>query len=698
MAEKVVLISADIDTTKAVKDAQALRTEVEKLKAKTEELKKTQGETSKEYVEANAQLKATQTELRSHENILGKVVAANKANTGSISQMRAELSVVSKAWADLSKEERLNSDTGKQLAARKLELTEALKAEEKATGDTRRNVGNYTEAMQGLPGPIGAATGSVQSLIGAMKALIKIPIIAVITGIVAIFAGLIKIFKSTDSGGTELAARMDQLRAVMDVLRQRAVSLISAFKELFSGNFKKAGEEFRDTFSEIGNQINIATKAAYDYAYAVDRIKDSESNYISQSAEMRNAIARLEYTAQDRTKSTAERKKALEEAIRLGEEESKKMGEFAKDRLDNEAQYLAARSGLRKEDVLSFIRMTDEEQANASESLKTLRDNNEAKFDEIEKLYAAWLDADTKFYEENKRNISRMTGFEAELRKEQDEARQEALRLKAEREVQAARDELNAFLEITQEQTGKEAELLEQSATKKDEILARRLEAEKMNYENQLLLLEGSLFGELELERIALEQKEAQEIATAERIGANTQVIEKKYLKAKLTIARAERDAKLALAGDFMKNIATIAGEQTAIGKAAAVAGTTIDTFRGAQAAFTGMTSTIPGPVGIGLGIAAAAAAVVSGLANVKKILAVKSGLPGEGSVSASGGSAAVPTAIATVNPEIGAGIVSRESNVSLPETTQAQQTVLVVDDVTAKQNTQSSQQVTATL
>lgn len=698
MAEKVVLISADIDTTKAVKDAQALRTEVEKLKAKTEELKKTQGETSKEYVEASAQLKATQSELRSHENILGKVVAANKANTGSISQMRAELSVVSKAWADLSKEERLNSDTGKQLAARKLELTEALKAEEKATGDTRRNVGNYTEAMKGLPGPIGAAVNSTKSFATGLKGIMKIPIVAAITAIVAIFAGLIKIFKSTDSGSTELQARMEQMKAILDVLRQRVITLTGAFKDLFHGNFKKAAEGIRDSFSEIGQQINVATEAAYEYIKSMDRITDSENNYISQSAEVRNAIAKLEYTAQDRNKSTTERKKALEDAIKLGEQEAIRIGEYAQQKLQAEAKYLAGKAGLQAEDVLAFIKMTDDEQAAASESLKTLRDNNEDKFTDIENLYANWIDADTKFYEENKRNISRMTGFEETLRKEQEEARIAALEKKAEQEVQSARDELNAWLETAREKQSIEGEILQEDLNLKNELRARELEAAQMNYENELALLEGSLFGELELERIALEQKEAQEIAAAERIGANTQVIEKKYLKAKLTIARAEKDAKMALAGDFMKNIATIAGEQTAIGKAAAVAGTTIDTFRGAQAAFTGMTSTIPGPVGIGLGIAAAAAAVVSGLANVKKILAVKSGLPGEGSVSASGGSAAVPTAIATVNPDIGAGIVSRESNVSLPETTQAQQTVLVVDDVTAKQTTQSSQQVTATL
>jgi hypothetical protein len=46
----------------------------------------------------------------------------------------------------------------------------------------------------------------------------------------------------------------------------------------------------------------------------------------------------------------------------------------------------------------------------------------------------------------------------------------------------------------------------------------------------------------------------------------------------------------------------------------------TIDTIKGAVSAFTGMTSTIPGPVGIALGVVAAAGVAASGVAQVKKI------------------------------------------------------------------------------
>jgi len=77
-------------------------------------------------------------------------------------------------------------------------------------------------------------------------------------------------------------------------------------------------------------QLDNATRAAYAYKKSLDSIEDSENNYISRSAEVKNAIAKLEFTAADRSKSIAERKKAMDEALARGQEESQKMVDFAK--------------------------------------------------------------------------------------------------------------------------------------------------------------------------------------------------------------------------------------------------------------------------------------------------------------------------------------------------------------------------------
>lgn len=78
----------------------------------------------------------------------------------------------------------------------------------------------------------------------------------------------------------------------------------------------------------------------------------------------------------------------------------------------------------------------------------------------------------------------------------------------------------------------------------------------------------------------------------------------------------------LALAANIANSAADIVGKETALGKAMAIASTTISTYQSATEAYKAMAG-IP-YVGPALGAAAAAAAVASGLANVKSILSVK--------------------------------------------------------------------------
>ena len=340
---------------------------------------------------------------------------------GSYNSLNKQLNELIKKYKSVSASQR------GELTPQIQKLDKELKKLDEGIGRHQRNVGNYGSALAGLPGPMGQAVSGVQRLSMAFKALLLNPVVLVISAIVAAIAGLVAAFKSTDKGGTELAARFEQVRAVIDVLRQRFINITDAIGHVFKGEWKEAGEDMRKSFEGIGDQLKDATKAAYDYAYAMDRLEDSENNYISQAAENKNKIAKLEFLAQDRSRSVNERKKYLKEALALGIEEVSQQKDFAKQRLDEEAKYLAEKSGLRGEDVIGFIRMTDAEQENASEALKTLRNNNEKKFKDLEDMYAKWIDLDTRYYEENKRNISRLSGFENEARKEEEESKKEGL-------------------------------------------------------------------------------------------------------------------------------------------------------------------------------------------------------------------------------------------------------------------------------
>ena len=224
---------------------------------------------------------------------------------------------------------------------------------------------------------------------------------------------------------------------------------------------------------------------------------------------------------------------------------------------------------------------------------------------------------------------------------------------------------------------------------------ARKIEAAKVDYDNQLALASENVFAQLDLKSDELARQTELELANAELIGADKTLIYEKWAKEELAIEQAKTTAKLDLAAGFAGNIKALAGEATALGKAAAIAETTINTYKSATSAYSAMAG-IPyvGPV---LGAIAAAAAVAAGLANVKKIMAVKN--PNGGDKSAGGAGAAAVPAMPRVsfNPEIGKGMVSRDSSTGTSASVNAGvqqgmaattiQPVLVVDDVTAKQN-----------
>ena len=282
------------------------------------------------------------------------------------------------------------------------------------------------DAVQGMGGAAGRAVGGVKSLSAAFKALLANPIVLLITAIVGALAGLIKLFKSTDKGATEIQARFEQLKAILDVLRQRVLSFTSAIGNLFKGNWKQAGEDMKATFSGIGQQMRLAADAAYIYIKSLDAIEDAEKNYVSTAAENRNKIAKLEFTAQDRSKSTEERKKALKEALSLGLQEVEAQKEFVRRKLDEELKYLAATNKVTEQELFSFVKMTDQERELADQAVKDLYNRNQDKVDAIDQLYASLIDLDTRYYEENKRNLSRMTGFEEEISREANEKRKKA--------------------------------------------------------------------------------------------------------------------------------------------------------------------------------------------------------------------------------------------------------------------------------
>ena len=160
-----------------------------------------------------------------------------------------------------------------------------------------------------------------------------------------------------------------------------------------------------------------------------------------------------------------------------------------------------------------------------------------------------------------------------------------------------------------------------------ENLEARALEELRIQKEKELASIEG------------MDNFKAMEQAINEKYLAKEGKVKQKFAKDEVKWSEMTMNSKLGLAAKGAGDMAKILGEETAAGKAMAVTQATIQTFLGAQSAFTSM-SAIP-VVGPALGAIAAAAAVAGGIANVKSILSADS----SGSAAASGGGGGVSSA-----------------------------------------------------
>jgi hypothetical protein len=146
-------------------------------------------------------------------------------------------------------------------------------------------------------------------------------------------------------------------------------------------------------------------------------------------------------------------------------------------------------------------------------------------------------------------------------------------------------------------------------------------------------LLEGRIAQEeydqeiTDLQQASLEMQ----LALKEEFGVKDLALEGQILDSKIAMKKFEAEEtarlerfKVQAVQSTIGQVANLFNKNSVAFKALASAQALIQTYQSAQAVFTGMTSSIPGPVGIALGIAGAAAAVISGLANVAKINSTK--------------------------------------------------------------------------
>ena len=162
--EKTILLKVTLDTADLKKSSDEASKALESLKVKQSILKTQNAQGTVEYAKLSAEIRMQTKVLNDTAKALVINEKLNKENKGSINEMREALASGTTAYNKLSKEQRENSDIGRQLQKDNKALSDGLKEQEGAIGDTRRNVGNYNTSLADLKKELKALKGEMVGL------------------------------------------------------------------------------------------------------------------------------------------------------------------------------------------------------------------------------------------------------------------------------------------------------------------------------------------------------------------------------------------------------------------------------------------------------------------------------------------------------------------------------------------------------
>ncbi len=638
--EKVTLAEIQIDAEDLIKELGKIQEEMDGLRESQKELVKAGEKSSEQYQKQAVKLKELRKEYNDNQRLVTGLNTARKNEIMTVAEARKAVSALNVQWTKTTKLYGEQSEESQALTQRLEEMRGRLKELEGQAGSTSSNVGNYRKSIEEAIGGMGQfspvankVTGGIKQIGAALKALLMNPVVLAITAIITALTALVNAFKSTEQGAVKFNEVLEKVRATIDVLRNAFVDVGKTIVSVFKGDttIKEAAAEIKASFSGIKEKIEEVTEAAGKYTQAINKLENSENNWISRQAEIRNAQAKARYTAEDRDADIRERRAATEEYISLLMEEVAQTKDFAKQRLDIETEKLASLAGVDKAELLAFVTMTDRQRENASSSLKETRNRYKEQVNELEKLYAAYIDADTQYYEKAKKSLS------------------------------------------------KRAEL----ANQEREILKGRIEADREFYE--------ALMETVNMDLLSISQKETAALNTL-RIDEELTEQTREQAKARVEMAKWEaeqvriaQEAKMMFMGDALGGMAELFGRETALGKSAAIAQATINAYlAGSQVLSDATLPTVAKVAGM-------VAVITSGMANVRNIMKVDTSGGSVGAVATGGGSVigTAPTTTAALNNYAGivtantANSTAGASNIvgGISDTVNKRETVLVLED-----------------
>lgn len=479
------ILDIKVNYNEAIKAIAEYQTKIDEARESEKNLKKQlkDGEISRQqYNEEMAASKAAIADYNDSVRTITKTVQnqlkMEKEQEGSLKALRAELGNLINEYDSLSATEK-NAEAGLALKDRINEITDALKEGEEETQRYNRSVGSYKEAimeamnsnipfvqqinqmitsakglkeyMSGVKSEFSAVSKSTSGCTKALK-LFKVAIVSTGIGALLVALGSLVAYFTKTQKGVELANKiMASFGATIDVLIDRAAKLGSALVNLFSGNFKQAGEDAKAVLSGVGKEIVEETKLAWELADVLNEIDKREVMLSMSRAANRAEIEKLKKAADDQTLSTQERIKAAEKAAEIEKNDLELQTELAEARLANTLGFTEMNSEVRKlmEQIKAGDVTADEVIGKLGLSESTIEDLREFRdqFNELQGLMEESYGRQTE--QQNTLNSIRQEG--ADKAKEAKQKELEAVR--------AAEDAMLALVKDKREQARKEIEL-----------------------------------------------------------------------------------------------------------------------------------------------------------------------------------------------------------------------------------------------
>lgn len=336
----------EINVQPIAEQLSALGSQIDSAKKKYVELKEAQGEYAEATIKAKADTNALTKEYKSIETVLNNntkaLYALDKTAVESLKTRKFESNSIDtnrKLYNSLYNElVRQKKPTEEQIKLVK-DLSEALKKQESALGDNRRNVGNYAEGFKSAFGAITQAVPALKGFetaqSGVNMALSANPIGAVVTLLFALKDIL---------GGNAVVA--DQLKFAFDAVNKGFGYIIDVVVDTVS-SFDKLTNAIKhpiDFIKNLGSGMAEATKEGYLASKQLDEFTVSNARTAAAIAENDIQVQSLTKSLKDKTKTEKERIAIANKIADLEIGNTKLSAKLAQDELNTEKLRLKGRT------------------------------------------------------------------------------------------------------------------------------------------------------------------------------------------------------------------------------------------------------------------------------------------------------------------------------------------------------------------